>query len=383
MILQNSISNDPPFITLDGNNLQNVSEYKFLGTIIKNNGNLSHCLDDLAKKGTKVLFSIKEKSSSLGRLPVNVSNNLFDKLVYPIMTYNAEVSFMDNYLTYFRAKTRATKTNKTVDLFSFIDRTPFEKVHLNFCKYVLGVKKSSSNIGSRTELGRLPLENRIIIQSLIYFSRLHTEEINPLLREALELTKLLDQKGVYSWSTYIKDILRNLNLESELFSSHTDKEFKSLKLKIKNEVIDKYKSIYRNKLNSFDETSKLCLYKNIKESTEPEFYLNYDNFTIRRLFAKMRISDHNLEIEKGRYFKIPREERLCKSCKEVDDETHFLIYCKLNQQLREHLFSKIKDLSLLPENNKVSYLLNPKIIEHVSIIGFFIKRSLELRAEVS
>lgn len=51
------------------------------------------------------------------------------------MTYNAEVSFMDNYLTYFRAKTRATKTNKTVDLFSFMDRTPFEKVHLNFCMY--------------------------------------------------------------------------------------------------------------------------------------------------------------------------------------------------------------------------------------------------------
>lgn len=71
-----------------------------------------------------------------------------------------------------------------------------------------------------------------------------------------------------------------------------------MKLKIKKEVIDKYKSMYRNKLNSFDENSKLCLYKNIKESTEPEFYLNYDNFTIRRLFAKMCISDHNLEIEK-------------------------------------------------------------------------------------
>ena len=39
-------------------------------------------------------------------------------------------------------------------------------------------------------------------------------------------------------------------------------------------------------------------------------------------------------------------------------------------------------LSLLPEN-KVSYLLNPKIIEHISIIDFFLKRSLELRAEVS
>jgi hypothetical protein len=44
--------------------------------------------------------------------------------------------------------------------FTFIDRTPFEKVHLIFCKHLLGTKRTSSNIGVRAELGRFPVENK-------------------------------------------------------------------------------------------------------------------------------------------------------------------------------------------------------------------------------
>jgi hypothetical protein len=43
----------------------------------------------------KVLFSIKSRVSSLGNIPIKVSNNLFDKLVQPVLTYNAEISFME------------------------------------------------------------------------------------------------------------------------------------------------------------------------------------------------------------------------------------------------------------------------------------------------
>jgi hypothetical protein len=41
------------------------------------------------------LFSIKSRVASLGNIPIKVSNNLFDKLVQPVLTYNAEISFMD------------------------------------------------------------------------------------------------------------------------------------------------------------------------------------------------------------------------------------------------------------------------------------------------
>ena len=53
---------------------------------------------------------------------------------------------MDGYLTRYRAKMRNDRNN-VFDCFTFIDKSPFEKVHLNFCKSILGTKKSASNIG--------------------------------------------------------------------------------------------------------------------------------------------------------------------------------------------------------------------------------------------
>jgi hypothetical protein len=45
--------------------------------------------------------------------------------------------------------------------------------------------------------------------------------------------------------------------------------------------------------------------------------------------CKLPISAHKLNIEVGRYNKIPRNERFCKKCKtgEIEDEMHFLLLC--------------------------------------------------------
>ena len=40
----------------------------------------------------------------------------------------------------------------------------------------------------------------------------------------------------------------------------------------------------------------------------------HENKAIMSIFTKFRISDHSLEIEKGRYNKTPCEERLCENC---------------------------------------------------------------------
>jgi hypothetical protein len=54
-------------------------------------------------------------------------------------------------------------------LFYFIDKTPIENLHLSFYKYVLGIRKKASNLAVRIELGRLPAENFIKSQTLLYF----------------------------------------------------------------------------------------------------------------------------------------------------------------------------------------------------------------------
>ena len=89
--------------------------------------------------------------------------------------------------------------NGSMDHFTFIDRTSFEKVHLIFCKHLLGTKKTSSNIGVRAELGRFPDENFINSQAIVYLARLHTDNLNPLLKEAFELSKSLESQGVSIW----------------------------------------------------------------------------------------------------------------------------------------------------------------------------------------
>ena len=49
------------------------------------------------------------------------------------------------------------------------------------------------------------------------------------------------------------------------------------------------------------------------------------------LLSKLRISNHNLEIERGRHRGLQAKERICKlhvCLKEVEDEIHFLLKCK-------------------------------------------------------
>ena len=50
--------------------------------------------------------------------------------------------------------------------------------------------------------------------------------------------------------------------------------------------------------------------------------------------CKLRISAHDLMIEKGRDINLQRQDRLCNFCNEIEDEYHFLDKCILYQNQR-------------------------------------------------
>jgi hypothetical protein len=66
---------------------------------------------------------------------------LFDGLIRPVLQYNCEVWYMDDYLPLYRAILRAEKNNKTCDKLSFDYKTSCEKNHTKYCKIILGLKK--------------------------------------------------------------------------------------------------------------------------------------------------------------------------------------------------------------------------------------------------
>ena len=76
---------------------------------------------------------------------------------------------------------------------------------------------------------------------------------------------------------------------------------------------------------------------------------------------------------------------MCKYCNVVDDEDHFVLKCTKNETIRKALFDDIKldfdQFSELSDDLKLYFMLTPKTMRHVRIIGFFFKRSFELRTE--
>jgi hypothetical protein len=55
----------------------------------------------------------------------------------------------------------------------------------------------------------------------------------------------------------------------------------------------KNKNLYKGKIDKIDESSKLFLYKNLEPSLERKFYLSFNDFSIRSIFTKFRISDQS------------------------------------------------------------------------------------------
>ena len=114
---------------------------------------------------------------------------------------------------------------------------------------------------------------------------------------------------------------------------HQLQEYKKKQI-LKSTVHEYYKNLSTNKLSNLDESSKLYIYSKLKTSFQLEDYLiNLKNFNSRQLLTKFRISDHNLEIELGRYKKVPRNQRICTVCYVLEDEKHFFLYCHVNKIL--------------------------------------------------
>ena len=76
-----------------------------------------------------------------------------------------------------------------------------------------------------------------------------------------------------------------------------------------------------------------------------------DKFALS-VFVKIRISNSNLNIERGRYIKLPVEKRICPLCNiEPEDEIHFILKCLKLDECRRELFSNIS--SVVPSFKRV------------------------------
>ena len=118
----------------DGQNVNTciIDILKYYGAIFKYNRNFKLCKKSLNQQASKAMFALLSKCNSSDLSIDWCAFHLFDKIVLPIFTYGCQVWGNGN-------------------------NSLIENVHMTFCKYIVGVRKSTPNCIVYGELGRYPL----------------------------------------------------------------------------------------------------------------------------------------------------------------------------------------------------------------------------------
>ena len=111
--------------------LEVVNDFNYLGTVFNYTGTFVLNQETIAGKGLKALNVLLNNTKHYAFKP-SVLCQLFDSFVSSILNYGSEI-------------------------WGFTKSKEIERVHLKFCKQLLGVKTSTCNMAVYGELGRYPL----------------------------------------------------------------------------------------------------------------------------------------------------------------------------------------------------------------------------------
>ena len=256
----------------------------------------------LVGQAQKAMFSLLCKCRKFN-LSIKVCFELFDILIVPILTYGSEI-------------------------WSFEEDQLLEKLHLKFCKYVTGLKKSTPNVMVYGELGRFPLCIYLKLKALSFWFKLVGSKATKLNHRVYECLIHLHNAGIYSskWLLYIEHILNLCGLSYIWLLQGEDISLEWLKHVVKNILEAQFVSQWHSIM---DDSSKCDYYRNFKISFEYERYLDLVPSNVYKFILKFRTCNHKLPIEIGRYANIERYLRICRYCttNTVGDEYHYLFEC--------------------------------------------------------
>jgi len=322
----------------DNNLIELCNEYCYLGILFTPSGSFTKTINYLKDKATKAFFKIRENLYSSSS---KCSIKLFNSLIKPILCYGCEI-----WAPYI------LKNLKDDNFINICDKITSETLHVKTCKLILGVSRKTTNNAVRGELGSYPLLLFMLCLSLKYWWSLNNDCL--LGSSTLVIQTLLENRVIsthntnntfFTWSSGIKNICKLIDME-DVWSKPNILFKSSLSQLVTNKLQSIYDSQWLSYISSFQ--PKLRTYCKFKTSFNCENYLIIFNRSQRLSFSKLRVSAHKLLIEAGRHT-IPRiqpNDRICKQCNlnEVEDEFHFIMHCKLYDNLRSNFMSELNDI---------------------------------------
>ena len=293
-----------------------VKQFCYLGVVFTTGGSSFKTQKTLSGQALKSIFTLNKYLYGFTRLKPSHRLELFDKLVSPILNYASEV-------------------------WGFHNATAIETVHLQYCKKVLGVKRSTQNDFVYGELGRINYQSRRYIAIIKYWLKVISSDDNKYIKHVYNM--MLNDIESYplkqNWALSVKQLLSRFGF-MEVWDFQGVGNEQAFLVEFKKRTKDIFVQDWHSRL---EESTRARFYNTVANFGYQSYLdsINIEKFRIS--LSKLRLSSHRLEVEVGRWVKsraIALNNRKCKLCGVLEDEFHFVLECTLYIELRKTYISK-------------------------------------------
>lgn len=299
-----------PFFYM-GTELEIVDDYTYLGIVFNYNGSFSKARKKRYDQASRAMFGLLRHCRKL-ELPFDISLELFDRMISPILLYGCE-------------------------LWGFEDITILERLHLKFCKLLLRVSKFTPSCMIYYELGRFPVKHCVQERMVMFWGKLLSPDgqdkwCNLLYKVVYDLHKngYLHSK----WCSFVEDSLNTCGL-GYLWLGQTPVNIKWLKTVVKQSLQDQYRQTIFNDILEHPKCVNYRIFCNREKFQIQKYLLDLPDVLVKPL-CNYRLGCNKLPGVIGRNQNLDNQDWYCKLCdnEKPGDELHYLLECPVFKKSR-------------------------------------------------
>jgi hypothetical protein len=251
----------------------------YLGVVFNASGSFTTSKHEIHNKGNNALFKLR-KTFWDDAPKVTTLLHSFNHTIGPILLYGSEMLGCFSPSKYINNLDRLIKKE--------IHSLVLEKIHTKFCKFILGVRTKSSNMGVRGDLGSFPILFDVLYNMVKYWCHIvKSDGNNILLLESLKESEQLEKAKHDSWVGCVKEIFKYLKLDY-IYDDPSKYRVNYILCKVKYCLKDKFKQNWTDSLNEEkrvnpNSKNKLITYRKFKSIFKLEPYLLFGTKQQRKL----------------------------------------------------------------------------------------------------
>ena len=323
--------------------LENVTYYSYLGMLISSRLCWSKCVENLSFKAHQIISQLRYLCNRYDLFSRELLFKIFDAKIKPIILYGSEIWGVKRY--------------------DYV-----ENVHVKFCKLVLNLGKTTTNVVALSECGRHQMYVHYHYRAIKYWCKLIESHPNRYINKCYTLLYQLDQSDRHNWASDLRVLICSLGF-GHVWYQQSVGDVKYFLLKIKQRLLDISRQEWHAKV----------------EHQCPE-YLDYhpypfiapytkliQSYKERRIFSLLRT--YSLPLKNNLLRIGIKNDNLCEKCSGiyVENEYHYLFKCTAFSEYRD--IYKPEHFILKPSIQKLNQLLQTDDTNLISSIIRFILKS--------